>query len=39
MGFTKIIIPAPQFKADFIADGLSIIPARDITAVLGEIFG
>lgn len=39
MGFTKIIIPAPQFKADFIADGLSIIPAKDITAVLGEIFG
>ncbi len=39
MGFTKIVIPAPQFKADFIADGLSIIPARDITAVLGEIFG
>ena len=39
MGFTKIILPAPQFKADFIADGLSIIPARDITAVLGEIFG
>lgn len=39
MGFTKIIIPAPQFKADFMADGLSIIPARDITAVLGEIFG
>jgi len=39
MGFTKIIIPAPQFKADFMADELSIIPARDITAVLGEIFG
>ena len=39
MGFTKIIIPAPQFKADFISDGLSVIPAKDITAVLGEIFG
>jgi DNA repair protein RadA/Sms len=39
MGFTKIVIPAPQFKTDFISDGLSIIPAKDITAVLGEIFG
>jgi hypothetical protein len=39
MGFTKIVIPAPQFKADFITEGLSIIPAKDITSVLAELFG
>jgi DNA repair protein RadA/Sms len=39
MGFSKIVIPAPQFKADFITEGLSIIPAKDITSVLTELFG
>lgn len=40
MGFSKIIIPSPQLKKEFIGgENFKLIPAKDISSILSEIFG